>query len=88
MFPILTAILSFIARFCEGLLPGEPPDGQRYLRQAFARYYESFFVSEAKQVVSCCVAVASAIVMCGSWNQPDLSRSGVLAINAGCVKIL
>jgi hypothetical protein len=25
-------------RFVEGLRPGDPPDGQRYLRQAFARY--------------------------------------------------
>jgi hypothetical protein len=25
-------------RFLDGLRPGEPPDGQRYLRQAFARY--------------------------------------------------
>jgi len=40
---------SNIARFCDGLRPGEPPDGQRYLRQAFARYYEAFFESEAKQ---------------------------------------
>lgn len=38
-----------IARFCDGLHPGEPPDGQRYLRQAFARYYQAFFESEAKQ---------------------------------------
>jgi hypothetical protein len=26
------------ARFVEGLRPGDPPDGQRYLRQAFVRY--------------------------------------------------
>jgi hypothetical protein len=29
---------SAFRRFLEGLRPGEPPDGQRYLRQAFARY--------------------------------------------------
>lgn len=37
-----------IARFCAGLRPGEPPDGQHYLRQAFQRYYQAFFASDAK----------------------------------------
>jgi hypothetical protein len=37
-----------ISRFCEGLLPGEPPDGQHYLRQAFTRYYQAFFENDAK----------------------------------------
>jgi hypothetical protein len=37
-----------IARFCEQLRPGEPPDGQQYLRQAFTRYYQAFFESNAK----------------------------------------
>ena len=37
-----------IAHFCAQLQPGEPPDGQRYLRQAFTRYYQSFFEPEAK----------------------------------------
>lgn len=32
-----------IAAFCEGLRPGDPPDGQRYLHQAFARYYQQQF---------------------------------------------
>lgn len=37
-----------IARFCAELRPGDPPDGQRYLRQAFARYYRAFFEPDAK----------------------------------------
>jgi hypothetical protein len=37
-----------IARFCDALRPGDPPDGQRYLRQAFTRYYQTFFESESK----------------------------------------
>lgn len=37
-----------IARFCEGLRPGEPPEGQEYLRRAFSHYYRSFFEREAK----------------------------------------
>lgn len=37
-----------IARFCQGLRPGEPPDGQQYLRQAFTRYYQALFESDSK----------------------------------------
>ena len=32
-----------IARFCEELRPGEPPDGQGYLRSAFEHYYRALF---------------------------------------------
>jgi len=41
--------LDRIARFCEAQRPGEPPEGQRYLRQAFMHYYQSFFESDAKK---------------------------------------
>jgi hypothetical protein len=37
-----------LTNFCAALRPGEPPDGQRYLIQAFAHYYRSFFAAEAK----------------------------------------
>jgi len=37
-----------IARFCDALHPGKPPDGQQYLRQAFARYYQALFEGDAK----------------------------------------
>ncbi len=37
-----------LERFCAGLRPGEPPDGQRYLRQAFTRYYQAFFETTPK----------------------------------------
>lgn len=40
--------LNKLDRFCNALRPGEPPDGQRYLRQAFNRYYHSFFAADAK----------------------------------------
>jgi hypothetical protein len=36
-----------IARFCADLRPGDPPDGQQYLRQAFTRYHEAFFEPDA-----------------------------------------
>jgi hypothetical protein len=37
-----------LAGFLATLRPGDPPDGQRYLSQAFRRYYRSFFVQDAK----------------------------------------
>ena len=38
-----------ITQFCDALHPGDPPDGQRYLRQAFRRYYQSLFEKDAKK---------------------------------------
>jgi len=32
-----------IEKFCAELLPGEPPDGQSYLRSAFEHYYRALF---------------------------------------------
>jgi hypothetical protein len=37
-----------IDQFCEALRPGEPPDGQQYLGQAFRRYYQAFFEDDLK----------------------------------------
>jgi len=39
---------SNIALFCSTLKAGEPPDGQRYLRQAFTHYYQARFEHDAK----------------------------------------
>lgn len=36
-------------RFCEALRPGEPPDGQRYLRQAFTRYDQARFETDERK---------------------------------------
>ncbi|WP_112263971.1 hypothetical protein [Lentzea terrae] len=38
-----------IAEFCDGLRSGEPPEGQRYLRQAFTRYHRAMTTSDPKQ---------------------------------------
>ncbi|MGW4109707.1 hypothetical protein ACWEFJ_02370 [Actinosynnema sp. NPDC004786] len=38
-----------ITRFVDGLRPGEPPEGQRYLRQAFTRYHRARFTADAKE---------------------------------------
>jgi hypothetical protein len=36
-----------LAAFLDGLRPGDPPDGQRYLRQAFTRYQQQRFEPDA-----------------------------------------
>lgn len=38
-----------IDAFILGLKPGEPPEGQRYLRQAFGRYYRALFADDPKE---------------------------------------
>ncbi|WP_367127914.1 hypothetical protein [Saccharothrix sp. HUAS TT1] len=38
-----------IARFRDSLRPGEPPEGQRYLRQAFTRYHHARFATDPKE---------------------------------------
>lgn len=38
-----------IARFCEGLRPGEPPEGQGRLRQAFTHYVRALRAEDAKE---------------------------------------
>jgi hypothetical protein len=37
-----------ITQFCDALRLGEPPEGQDYLRQAFRRYYQALFETDAK----------------------------------------
>lgn len=37
-----------IARFAQGLRPGNPPDGQGYLRRAFTHFYEARFETDRK----------------------------------------
>lgn len=38
-----------IEEFCAALRPGEPPEGQRYLRQAFTRYHRAMATDDPKQ---------------------------------------
>jgi hypothetical protein len=37
-----------VADFCQGLQPGDPPDGQRFLRQAFSHIYQAMAVDDAR----------------------------------------
>jgi hypothetical protein len=38
-----------LATFCDELRPGEPPEGQRLLRQAFTHCYDALFEADAKR---------------------------------------
>jgi len=38
-----------IEEFCDALRPGEPPEGQRYLRQGFTRYHRAMTTHDPKQ---------------------------------------
>lgn len=38
-----------IERFCQEFRAGDPPEGQDYLRRAFARYYQSLFEDDPKR---------------------------------------
>lgn len=38
-----------LSDFCNRLRIGDPPDGQDYLRRAFTRYYQAFFVQDARE---------------------------------------
>ncbi|MEV0680265.1 hypothetical protein AB0I60_27490 [Actinosynnema sp. NPDC050436] len=38
-----------VAEFCAALSPGEPPEGQRYLRQAFTHYHQASSATDPKQ---------------------------------------
>lgn len=37
-----------LAEFCLGLQPGAPPDGQRYLRQAFTHYHQAWTTADGR----------------------------------------
>lgn len=38
-----------LAAFLDNLQPGDPPDGQRYLRQAFSHYYDALHAADEKE---------------------------------------
>lgn len=71
-----------IAAFCQELRPGEPPDGQRYLRQAFERYYQALFESDAKRRAE---LLLMANVEIGLHEQTRLQPEIAEALDAGFV---
>jgi len=68
-----------IENFCAALRPGEPPDGQRYLRQAFTRYYQALFEADAK---TRCELMLLANLEIGLHEQTRLQPEIAEALNA------
>jgi hypothetical protein len=69
-----------LRRFLDGLRPGEPPDGQRYLRQAFSRYDAQRFASSPKERVELAVLANLEI---GLHEQTRLQPEIAEAIDSG-----
>ncbi len=69
-------------RFVERLRPGEPPDGQRYLRQAFSRYHRARFEVDP---VTRAQLVLLANVEIGFHEQTRLQPEIAEALDAGVV---
>lgn len=65
--------------FCNGLRPGEPPDGQHYLRQAFRRYSQAMLETNAKRK---CELMLLANVEIGFHEQTRLQPEIVEALDA------
>ena len=68
-----------LAAFCEELRPGDPPDGQRYLRQAFRRYAEALAEPDAKRR---CELMLLANIEIGFHEQTRLQPEIVEALDA------
>jgi hypothetical protein len=71
-----------LARFVERLRPGEPPDGQRYLRQAFSRYHRARFEVDP---VTRAQLVLLANLEIGFHEQTRLQPEIAEALDAGVV---
>ena len=68
------------ARFVDGLRPGDPPVGQRYLRQAFSRYQQARF--EADPVVRAQLILLANLEI-GFHEQTRLQPDIAEALDAG-----
>lgn len=72
-----------IAAFCHSLRPGDPPEGQHYLREAFSHYYRSFFVEEEKAKAELCLLATIQIGLHEQTRlQPDIAGAMESALPA------
>lgn len=71
-----------LRRFCATLRPGEPPDGQDYLRRAFERYYRAFFTTDVKSRAE---LLLGANIEIGFHEQTRLQPEIAEALDAGLV---
>jgi hypothetical protein len=68
-----------VEEFCHGLRPGDPPDGQRFLQQAFRRYVQALTETDAKRK---CELMLLANVEIGFHEQTRLQPEIVEALDA------
>jgi len=80
--PDSTVDADTVVRFVERLAPGEPPDGQRYLRQAFAHYHRARFEVDPKTRAQ---LVLLANLEIGFHEQTRLQPEIAEALNAAVV---
>jgi hypothetical protein len=73
---------SSLDKFLEQLRTGDPPQGQRYLRQAFTRYYSSLFEQDRKKAAELHFLANLEI---GFHEQTRLQPEIAEALNAGSI---
>ncbi|MBI1277396.1 MAG: hypothetical protein GC179_04645 [Anaerolineaceae bacterium] len=71
-----------ITEFCKGLRPGDPPDGQQYLAQAFTYYYRAFF---ERDVSTRAQLLLLANILIGFHEQTRLQPEIAEAMNAAFI---
>ena len=74
-----------IARFCEDLRPGEPPDGQSYLRRAFTHYSQALFEENVKTRAE---LILLANIEIGFHEQTRLQPEIAESLDAGLISFL
>ena len=74
-----------ITHFCEALRPGDPPEGQQYLRQAFTHYYALLFEEDAKTRAE---LILLANIKIGFHEQTRLQPEIAQALDAGLISSL
>ena len=74
-----------LTRFCEELRPGEPPDGQGYLRQAFTHYSQALFENNAKTRAE---LILLANIEIGFHEQTRLQPEILESLDAGLMTFL
>jgi len=74
-----------LASFCEALRPGEPPDGQGYLHQAFTHYYQALYTDQAKTLAE---LILLANIEIGFHEQTRLQPEIAESLDAGLVTFL
>ncbi len=73
---------SKLTDFCNALRPGDPPDGQQYLLQAFTYYYRAFFETDTSIRAQ---LLLLANILIGYHEQTRLQPEIVEAMNAGFI---